>query len=78
MDLATQAKLNGFNVLVMNALGPAEGDVKELESCDFSDNSLISQAIEQIKINFGKDSEIYACGYSLGSNYLLRHLATHE
>lgn len=28
--------------------------------------------------NFGNNSQIYACGFSLGSNHLLRHLATHE
>lgn len=31
-----------------------------------------------MKTQFGHDSEIYACGFSLGSNHLLRHLATHE
>jgi len=27
---------------------------------------------------FGQDSEVYACGFSLGSNYLLRYLGTQE
>lgn len=31
-----------------------------------------------MKENFGLDSEIYACGFSLGSNHLLRHLGSHE
>lgn len=30
-----------------------------------------------MKKEFGNDSEIYATGYSLGSNHLLRHLGTH-
>ena len=27
---------------------------------------------------FGEDVEIYACCFSLGSNYLLRHLGSHK
>jgi predicted alpha/beta-fold hydrolase len=49
-----------------------------LESSDFSNNVYIEQAVEQMRDKFGQDSEIYACGFSLGSNYLLRHLATHK
>ena len=29
-------------------------------------------------MSFGKQTEVYACGFSLGSNHLLRHLATHK
>lgn len=70
-------------MLVINPIAPpkdishGEDDVG-LESCDFSNNVYIQQAVEQIRESFGKDSEVYACGYSLGSNHLLRHLATHE
>lgn len=31
-----------------------------------------------MKQQFGEQSEIFACGFSLGSNHLLRHLGTHE
>lgn len=31
-----------------------------------------------IKEKFGENSEIYAAGFSLGSNHLLRHLGSHE
>lgn len=27
---------------------------------------------------FGDDIEIYACGFSLGSNHILRHLGSHK
>jgi predicted alpha/beta-fold hydrolase len=80
MDLVKEAHQNGYNVLVINPLGPPNcgKDDVGLESCDFSNNIYIQQAVEEIKTQFGQDSQIYACGFSLGSNYLLRHLATHE
>ena len=31
-----------------------------------------------MKEQFGSDVEIYACGFSLGSNHLLKHLGTHK
>ena len=38
----------------------------------------VTQAIETMKEKFGTDCEIYALGYSLGSNHLLRHLGSHK
>ena len=38
----------------------------------------ITESIEAIKHIFGEDSQIYAIGYSLGSNHLLRHLGAHR
>ena len=80
MEMADEAHKNGYNVLIINPIGaPAGfGDENDLEQCDFSNNIYIEQAIELLKKEFGENSEIYACGYSLGSNHMLRHLATHE
>jgi predicted alpha/beta-fold hydrolase len=67
-------------VLIINPVGPPPGfgEETELEVMDFSDNIYITQAIEMVKKQFGSETEIYACGFSLGSNHLLRHLGTHE
>lgn len=79
MTLAEGAIREGYNVLIVNPIGPATGyDSEEgLEVMDFSNNTYISQSIEMIKTQFGADSEIVAVGFSLGSNHLLRHLGSH-
>ena len=39
---------------------------------------MIERAVKLMRDEFGQDADVYACGFSLGSNYLLRHLATHK
>jgi hypothetical protein len=44
MDLADQARQNGFNVLIINCIAPPPGfgdEETQLESCDFSNNIYI-------------------------------------
>lgn len=79
LELADLAHREGFNVMIINPIAPPDGygEEKDLEVCDFSQNIYVIQAIELLKENFGCDAEIYACGFSLGSNHLLRHLGTH-
>lgn len=78
MELADQACSNGFNVLIINPIAPPDGDETQLEVCDFSKNIYLIQAVEMLKEQFGHDSDVFACGFSLGSNHLLRHLGSHE
>ena len=82
MHLADEARMNGYNVLVVNPTAPAKNNEldeldTELELVDFSKNIYLEQACDQIRACFGQKSQIYATAFSLGSNYLLRHLATH-
>lgn len=57
MDLAQEASFNGYNVLIINPISPPklQGEIEDvgLESCDFSNNIYIIQAVEQIKKSFG-------------------------
>lgn len=43
MNLADEAYQNGYNVIIMNAVGPppGHGDENGLETCDFSKNIYI-------------------------------------
>ena len=84
LDVVHSMHKQGFNVLVMNPLGPYDRDPqyetseKGLEINDFSNNTHIAQAVEQMRVLFGEDTEVYSIGFSLGSNYMLRHLGTHD
>ena len=51
MQLADEAHQGGYNVLIINPIGPAEGcgDEFQLEAQDFSHNIYIEQAIELLK-----------------------------
>lgn len=55
-----------------------ESGIKDLEVIDFSKTEPIAESIETIKKLFGADSDIYAIGFSLGSNHLMRHLGAHK
>lgn len=52
--------------------------IKDLEVIDYSRVEPVAESIVAIKSIFGEDSQIYAIGFSLGSNHLLRHLGAHE
>ena len=65
--------------MVVNPVRPdLKRDVADLEVIDYSLVEPVTESIEAIKTMFGEDSEIYAIGYSLGSNHLLRHLGAHH
>ena len=49
MELADQARSNGFNVLIINPIAPPDGDETQLEVCDFSKNIYLIQAVEMLK-----------------------------
>jgi predicted alpha/beta-fold hydrolase len=78
MDLAEQATANNYNILIINPIGPLDHCEGNLESLNFCENIVLERAVQEIRREFGPDSQVYACGFSLGANYLLRHLATHE
>ena len=64
--------------MIPNHIAPKDSaDRDDLEIIDFTKNWPIIQAINTIKEELGKDTHIYAMGFSLGSNYLLRHLGNH-
>lgn len=52
--------------------------IRDLEVIDYSKTEPITESIETIKELFGDDCDIYAMGFSLGSNHLLRHLGAHK
>ena len=66
--------------MVANTIAPANSHEREdLEIIDYSRVWPISEAIKTLKSFFPTDEvDIYAMGFSLGSNYLLRHLGSHE
>lgn len=51
MNLADEAHKNGYDVCIMNAVGPpiGHGDETGLETCDFSLNIYIEQAVELMR-----------------------------
>ena len=77
--LSRRAIEQGYHVMISNPLAPSNSDEsKDLESINYSKNVPIKEAIETLKQQFGADVEIYAVGFSLGSNHLLRHLGAHK
>lgn len=73
-----KAYKEGYNVIVVNPVAPPDYQGKNLEVIEYHNNSAICEHMEDIRTIFGQDSEIYALGFSLGSNHLLRHLGSHE
>ena len=61
--------------MVANHLAPPDSkEESDLEVIDFSKHFPLTQAIRTMREQFGEDCEVYAMAYSLGSNYLLRHI----
>ena len=75
---ARHAIEKGFNILVANPLAPPDSAQEEdLELIDYTKHFPLTQAIKTMRDLFGQDCEIYAFGFSLGSNHLLRHIGAH-
>lgn len=69
----------GYHVFISNPLAPPDSKERsDLELIDFTRSKAIREAMESLKEQFGSDAEIYAMGFSLGSNHLLRHLGSHK
>lgn len=76
---ARKAVQQGFHAVVVNPVRPdPKKRIKDLEVIDYSKTEPIAESVETIRALFGADTEIYAVGFSLGSNHLLRHLGAHE
>ena len=81
MQLMSRNALDrGYHVFISNPLAPpnSSGDKQDLELINFTSKHAIKEAIETLREKFGSDVEVYAMGFSLGSNHLLRHLGTHK
>ena len=68
----------GYHAIVVNPVVPPQTNLQDLEIIDYREASALGQSVEVTRELFGQDAEIYAVGFSLGSNYLLRHLGSHE
>ena len=69
----------GIHCVMVNPVRPAlDKAVEDLEVIDYSRIEAVSESVKAIKAIFGQNAHIYAIGYSLGSNHLLRHLGAHE
>ena len=76
---AKKAIAQGFHCVVANPVRPdPKKRIRDLEVIDYSKTEPITESIETIKALFGDDCDIYAMGFSLGSNHLLRHLGAHK
>ena len=73
-----KAHKEGYNIIVVNPVAPPDYSGDSLEVIEYQTDRAISEHVEDIRSIFGQESEIYALGFSLGSNHLLRHLGSHE
>jgi len=69
----------GYHCVLVNPVRPdPKKGIRDLEIIDYSRVEPVAESVDTIKGLFGQDAEIYAIGYSLGSNHLLRHLGAHK
>lgn len=52
--------------------------MSDLEMINYIEDEGISQSIRYCRELFGQDADVYAAGFSLGSNHLMRHLGSHK
>lgn len=67
----------GYHAIVVNPVVPPQTHLHDLDIIDYRDANALAQSVRVTKELFGDDAEIYAVGFSLGSNYLLHHLGNH-
>ena len=65
-------------MVCVNPVAPAGYKGQDLEAIEYHGDRAICEHIEDVRSMFGADCEIYALGFSLGSNHLLRHLGSHK
>ena len=76
--MAAEAYRNGFNIIIVNPIAPRNSShMKDLEVIDYTKTLPIAEAVVHTKEIFG-ETDLYAMGFSLGSNHLLRHLGAHK
>ena len=74
-----KAIAQGYHCVLVNPVRPdPKKGIRDLEIIDYSRVEPVAESVDTIKGLFGQDAEIYAMGYSLGSNHLLRHLGAHK
>jgi len=77
VDLCGAAQMDGFSPIVINCLATKDDDIDH-RVLDFSDSAILRATIDMIHKKMGDDCEIYAVGFSLGANHLLRYLGDHH
>ena len=55
-----------------------DDDIEDNRVLDFSDSKVLRASIDRIHEEIGEDAQIYAIGFSLGANHLLRYLGAHH
>ena len=76
--VAAEAYRHGYNIFICNPVAPRNSDhYKNLECIDYTKTLPIAEAIDHAREIFG-DTEMYAMGFSLGSNHLLRYLGANK
>lgn len=79
-EMLKAAHREGYQGVVLNghfAKDP-EDHKADYRVLDFSDSKIIRSSIDKIHECLGEDAEIYAVGFSLGANHLLRYLGAHH
>merc|ERR1712137_52136 len=66
--------MGGYSLVVVNSTGPKSTSEDNLEIVDFSKNEAIHDIIGKTKDILGDDIDLYAIGFSLGANSIMRYL----
>ena len=73
-----QADKRGYHSVVFNPSVPPQQSIRDLEIIDFRSDHALDRTLAVVRELFGDDSEIYAVGFSMGSNFLLRYLGANQ
>jgi predicted alpha/beta-fold hydrolase len=73
-DMVREAVGKGYTVIVLNSTVPYGTKEQDLEVIDFTDSKAYDDILAEIKRLVGDDVDLYALGFSLGANTLLRYL----
>lgn len=78
-DIVLYAAKNGFHPVVVNSLmARDEDDITDYRVLDFSDSKVLRASVDLVHQELGNDVDIYAIGFSLGANHVLRYLGAHH
>jgi len=75
--IVKKADKRGYHAIVTNPISPPQSDLKDLALNDYTKDEAIGRSLAVTREIFGHDAEVYAVGFSMGSNSLLRHMGSH-